>query len=109
MRADAAVNCGNTLAAWAELLAGQPGQGEASGRALMEAESCYQAALQQENDALVGGAGEGSAWVCFMIWWEASREGGGGRAQEVGGGRCEQSPPVMFFSLCGEIVCWAAR
>lgn len=54
MRADAAVNCANTLSALAQLLAGQAGQAEAAGRALAEAESCYEGALQQENDALVG-------------------------------------------------------
>lgn len=53
MRADAAVNCGNTLASWAELLAGAGAQGDTAARALREAEAAYQAALQQEDDALV--------------------------------------------------------
>ncbi len=52
MRADAAVNCGNTLASLAELVAGQ-GQAEAASRRLAEAETCYQAALRHEDDALV--------------------------------------------------------
>lgn len=48
LRADAAVNSGNTLAAWAELLSA----GEAV-HMLTNAQQAYEAALSQEEDAAV--------------------------------------------------------
>lgn len=56
MRADAAVNCGNTLAAWAEVCAGLPEaapDGSAASALLQQAEACYSAALAKEEDAAV--------------------------------------------------------
>lgn len=48
MRADAAVNSGNTLAAWAELL-----PAGAAVQMLASAQKAYEAALTQEEDAAV--------------------------------------------------------
>ena len=52
MRVDAAVNCGNTLASLAQVHAWR-GQPQGAGSSLVDAESCYQLALRQEDDALV--------------------------------------------------------
>lgn len=49
LRVDAAVCCGNTLAAWAQLVA-DPGE---AGALLTHAQRCYQAALLKEEDAMV--------------------------------------------------------
>ena len=52
VRADAAVNSGNALAAAAE--AERAGAGGRAGAMLSEAAAAYRSALEQEEDALVG-------------------------------------------------------
>jgi len=54
LRVDAAVNCGNTLSAWAELVVTRDPTSEAktANDLLVRAESCYCAAISKEEDAM---------------------------------------------------------
>lgn len=55
MRADAACNCGNTLAVWAETMAAVGGSVDAASGLLDQAQECYAQALAKEEDASVSG------------------------------------------------------